>query len=172
MEKMKKLTKLFKSSKFKKLMIVLGIIFYFSTFIIAFNPKPFLKFSYVGVFIFSLFGPGMILVPVLVGKLNIYILAFVVALGMAFNDSVTWLVGKSGDVVLPRSKKIERLEKTINRFGSWALFFWSLIPFPYDLVGLIAGYLQLSYKRFIIPTFFGKFIRFILLGLGIMKFLI
>ena len=72
-----KLINLFKSPKFKKIMIALGVIFYISAFIIAFNPKPFLKLGYLGVFVFSLFGPGMILVPVLVGKLNIFILAFV-----------------------------------------------------------------------------------------------
>src|SRR3989344_6598745 len=112
----------------------------------------------------------MILVPALAGTLNIYVLAFVIALGMAFNDSVSWLVGKSGDIIVKRTKKIEQIEKTIHKYGSVALFFWSLIPFPYDLVGLIAGYLELSYKRFIIPTFLGKFIRFILLGLGMVKY--
>lgn len=152
-------------------MIALGVIFYISAFIIAFNPKPFLKLGYLGVFVFSLFGPGMILVPALVGKLNIFVLAFVVALGMTFNDSISWLVGRSGDIIVKRTKKIERIEKIINKYGSYALFFWSLIPFPYDLIGLIAGYLELSYKRFIIPTFLGKFIRFILLGLGMIKLL-
>lgn len=152
-------------------MIVTGIIFYLFAFVMAFNPKPFLKFGYLGVFIFSLFGPGMILVPTLVGTLNLYILAFVIALGMAFNDSVSWLVGKSGDIIVKRTKKIEKIEKTINRFGAYALFFWSLIPFPYDLVGVIAGYLEMPYKKFILATFLGKFVRFILLGLGIIKFL-
>ena len=56
-------------------MLVLGIIFYLFAFVIAFNPKPFLGFGYIGVFIFSLFGPGMILVPALAGTLNIYVLA-------------------------------------------------------------------------------------------------
>ena len=165
-----KLTSFFKSPKFKKTIIVIGIFFYLLAFVIAFNPKPFLKLGYFGAFVFSLFGPGMILIPILAGKLNIFILAFVVALGMAFNDSISWLVGKSGDIIVKRTKKIERIEKTIHKYGVYALFFWSLIPFPYDLVGLIAGYLELSYKKFIFPTFLGKFIRFILLGLGIVKY--
>lgn len=72
---------------------------------------------------------------------------------VAFNDSVSWLIGRSGDVVIPRSKKVEKIEKTINRFGSVALFFWSLIPIPYDIIGFIAGYLEFPYRNFITPHF-------------------
>ena len=166
-----KLARFFKSPRVKRTAIILGIIFYLLAFVIAFYPKPFLKFGYLGVFVFSLFGPGMILVPALVGELNIYLLAFVVALGMAFNDSVSWLVGKSGDIIVKRTKRIESIEKIIHKYGAYALFFWSLIPFPYDLIGLIAGYLEMPYKKFITATFLGKFVRFILLGMGILKYL-
>lgn len=162
--------KLFQSKKFKKATFILGLLFILLTFVISLNPKPFLKFGYLGLFVFSLFGPGMFLVPSLVRHMNIFGLAFVTALGMALNDSVTWMIGRSGDVILPRSKKVKRIEGTIHRFGPLALFFWSLIPFPYDIIGFIAGYLEFSYQSFIIPTFLGKFVRFILLGFGIATF--
>jgi membrane protein YqaA with SNARE-associated domain len=89
---------------------------------------------------------------------------------MVLNDSVAWLIGRSGDVVLQRSKKLERIEKGIHKFGPFVLFFWSLMPIPYDFVGLIAGYLEFSYKSYVIPSFLGKFVRFILLGIGIFVF--
>lgn len=162
-----RLAKLFQSKKFKKTTFVLGIVFLILTLFISLDPKPFLKFGYIGVFIFNLFGAGTLLAIPLSRHMNIIRLAFVTALGMAFNDSVSWLIGRSGDVVIPRSKKVEKIEKTIHRFGSVALFFWSLIPIPYDIIGFIAGYLEFSYKSFIIPTFLGKFVRFILLGSGI-----
>ena len=165
-----KLTKLMRSPKFKKLTLILGVLFFILTFFISFNPGPFLKFGYLGVFVFNLFCPGTLLFPSLVKHMNFIGLAIATTSGMALNDSVSWLVGRSGDVVLPRSKRIERIERSIHKYGSVALFFWSLIPFPYDLIGLIAGYLEFSYKRFLIPTFLGRFIRFILLGLGIVKF--
>ena len=145
-----------RSPKFKKLTLILGVLFFILTFFISFNPGPFLKFGYLGVFVFNLFGPGTLLFPSLVKHMNLIGLAIATTSGMALNDSVSWLVGRSGDVV--------------HKYGSVALFFWSLIPFPYDLIGLIAGYLEFSYKRFLIPTFLGRFIRFILLGLGIVKF--
>lgn len=158
---------LFQSKKFKKMTLILGVIFFIYTIIISFDPQPFIRFGYIGVFVFNLFGPGTLLFPSLVRHMNILDLAFVTALGMAFNDSVSWLIGKSGDVIIPRSKKVKRIEGTIYKYGSAALFFWSLIPIPYDIIGLIAGYLEFSYKSFILPTFFGKFVRFILIGYGV-----
>lgn len=137
------------------------------TIFITVNPGPFLKFGYAGVFLFNaLSGPGMILLPTLSRHMNFVILAFVSALGMAINDSVSWLVGRNGSVILPRLKKIIRLEAGINKYGPWALLVWSMIPFPYDLIGLISGYLGFSYIRFLVPTFAGKFIRFLMVAGG------
>lgn len=86
---------------------------------------------------------------------------------MALNDSVSWLAGKNGDIVLKRGQKIMKIEVKIKQFGPWAVFFWALIPFPFDLIAVIAGYLQISYTRFLIPMFFGRLIRFLLMGSGI-----
>ena len=161
------LANLFQSKKFKKMTLIFGVIFFVLTIIISFDPQPFLRFGYIGVFVFNLFGPGTLLFPSLARHMNILGLAFVTALGMAFNDSVSWLIGRSGDIIIPRSKKVKRIEGTIHKYGSVALFFWSLIPIPYDIIGLIAGYLEFPYKSFILPTFLGKFVRFILLGSGV-----
>ncbi len=161
-----KLAKLFQSESSKKIILVLGLLFLILTIFISLDPTPFLKFSYLGVFAFNLFGPGTLLVPSLSRYMNIPLLAFATALGMLLNDSVSWLVGRSSDIVISRPRKFQKIEKTLHKFGPFALFFWSLIPIPYDLIGLIAGYLEFSYKSFVIPTFLGKFVRFLLLGYG------
>lgn len=164
---MESLTKLFQLKVFKGTVFLLGLAFIVLTFVASLNPQPFLRFGYLGVFVFNLFGPGTLLIPFVFRHMNVFVLAFVSALGMALNDSVSWLVGKSGDVVLPRSKRVENLKKNISRYGPPAFFFWALIPFPYDLVGLLAGYLEFKYKSFIIPTFLGRFTRFLILGSGL-----
>lgn len=102
--------------------------------------------------------------------MNIFGLAFFTALGMTFNDSVAWLIGNSGETIIPKSKKTQRIENTVQKYGVFALFVWSLLSIPYDIIGLIAGYLGISYKKYIIPTFLGKFIRMILIGLGIVSY--
>lgn len=160
----KKLAILFESNRFKKITFVIGIIFLFITFIISLDPAPFLRFGYLGVFAFNLVGPGTLLVPVLARHMDVILLAFVSAAGMALNDSVSWVVGRSGDVVIPRSKKVERVEKSLYKYGPIAFFLWSVAPIPYDFIGLIAGYLQFSYRSLILPAFLGKFVRFLILG--------
>ncbi len=165
-----KLVKIFQSKTFKKVTLILGILFLVLTGLISFKPDPFLRFGYLGVFVFNLFGAGTILVFSLARHMNILGLAFFTALGMAFNDSVAWLIGNSGETIIPRSKKTQRIESTVQRYGIFALFVWSLLPIPYDIIGLVAGYLGVSYKRYIIPTFLGKFIRMILIGLGMVLY--
>lgn len=139
-------------------------------FIISLDPKPFLKFGYVGIFVFNLFGPGTILIPTLARHMNVVAVSVVGAVAMGLNDSVSWVIGKSGDIVIPRSKKVERLEKRIHKYGPWSFFFLSMIPIPYDLIGFVAGYLEFNYKAFVIPTILGRMLRFILLGSGVVWF--
>ena len=157
----------FQSKIFKWIMVILGMIFIIGGFFIAFNPDEFTKFGYVGVFVFNLFGPGTLIIPSLSLKMNVFWLAFVSALGISINDTVSYLVGKNGDVVFKRTDKIKKIESAVDRFGPFGLFVFAVFPFPYDFIGLLAGYLELSYKKFVIPCFLGKFLRFYFLGLGV-----
>jgi len=157
----------FSSKPFKVFTLVLAVIFYLLAFVIAFAPEPFLKFGYLGLFVFNLFGPGTFLVPAASRFLSVGGVALVTALGMAINDSVSWLAGKNGDIVFPRGRRVARIEAAIKKYGPFALFFWALIPFPYDFIAVIAGYLKLPFKRFLIPTFLGRLLRFLLMGSGI-----
>lgn len=154
----------FASRQFKRIIFVAGSLFLVATIVISADPEPFLAFGYVGVFVFNLIGPGTLLVPILARHMNVVLLAVASASGMVLNDSVSWVVGRSGDVVVPRSKKVENLERQLRRYGPVALFFWSLAPVPYDVIGLVTGYLGFPYRRVILPMFLGKFLRFLILG--------
>ncbi|MFH0942819.1 MAG: VTT domain-containing protein [Candidatus Beckwithbacteria bacterium] len=147
--------------------LVFALIFYLLAFVIAIKPEPFLRFGYLGIFGFNLVGPGMFLIPAASRFFNIAGVATVTALGMAFNDAVSWLAGKNGDIVFPRGRRVEKIKVSIKKYGPYALFFWALIPFPYDFIAVIAGYLKLPFWRFLIPTFLGRLVRFLLMGSGI-----
>jgi len=157
------------SKLFKKVTFVLGLLFIILTLVISVDPKPFLRFGYLGVFVLNIFGSGTLLIPFLIKYMNLFLLALFSGLGIAVNDSVSWVIGSSGESLTKKGKKLERIEKSVQKYGVFALFFWSLIPFPYDLVGFVAGYLGMSYYKYIIPTFLGKFIRIILIGVGIIS---
>lgn len=156
----------FQSKPFKVFTLVLAVIFYLLAFVIAFAPEPFLKFGYLGIFVFNLFGPGVFLVPTASRHFAVLGVALATALGMAINDSVSWLAGKNGDIVFPRGRRVAKIEEAIKKFGPIALFFWALIPFPYDFIAVIAGYLKMRFWRFLIPTFLGRLLRFLGLGSG------
>lgn len=168
---MSKISKRISSEKLKSAGLLIGIIFTIVTFLLTFlavlNPDPFIKYGYLGIFTFNLVGAGTLLVPVLARYLNIYMLALVSSAGMAVNDTVSWYVGKSGDVIIPRSKRVIKTEKTLHKHGPYGLLFFAFIPWPYDFIGLIAGYLEFPFWRFWIPTFIGRFLRFVLLGYGV-----
>ena len=161
------LRQLFISKAFKFFTLALAVIFYILGVIIAYRPEQFLSFGLPGIFIFSVFGPGTIfLVPVAARFMPVFSLALVAALGMAVNDSISWLAGKNGDVVFKRGKRVERFERYIKKYGPWAMLVWSFIPFPYDFVAIISGYMGLPYAYFALPTFLGRFLRFLVLGSG------
>ncbi len=165
----KKIVYFLQSKTRKRITFFIGIILLLVTGLIAISPEPFLKFGYPGVFVMCALGGSSLLLIPLASHFNIYVLAFAGASGMAINDSIAWIIGNSGKAVVDRSVKLKKIERSIEKYGIFAIFFWSLIPFPYDIVGLVAGYLGLSYVRYIIPTFLGKFIRFTLISLGILS---
>lgn len=165
-----RLIKIFQSKGFKKVTLVLGVLFLILTGLVSFKPEPLLRFGFLGVFIFNLFGAGTLLVFSLARHMNIFGLAFFTALGMTFNDSVAWIIGNSGETIIPKSKKTQQIENAVQKYGVFALFVWSLLPIPYDIIGLAAGYLGISYKRYLIFSFLGKFIRVILIGLGVVSY--
>ncbi len=165
---LKKLSETFQTRAFGLVVSFLGVTFLLLTLCISLDPEPFLRFGYLGVFVFNLFGPGTLLIPSLSGHMNVYSLALATSLGMAFNDSVSWLIGRSGGKIIPYSKKFAKVQGFIERFGLFGLLFLSFLPLPYDFIGLIAGYLKLPYKKFLFPTFVGRFVRMMLLGLGVL----
>lgn len=154
------------SKPFKIFTLVLAVAFYLLAFVISFDQELFLKFGLGGIFVFNLFGPGTFLVPVASRFFSVISVALISALGMMINDSISWLAGRNGDIIFPRGRRVEKIEKYIDIYGPWALFFWALIPFPYDFIAIIAGYLKLPFWSFAIPTFLGRFIRFLGLGSG------
>lgn len=159
------------SKKFEKITFYLGIAFIFLSIFVAFDPKPLEKYGYLGVFLFSIFGAGSIIVAALARHMNIFSLTLAAALGIGVLDTIQWFTGKSGVAVIEKSSKILRVQKLIQKYGWPILFFLALIPWPYDFVSLLAGYLGFPYKKFIIPTLSGNYLRVLIISLVIFYFL-
>ncbi|MCX6783667.1 MAG: VTT domain-containing protein [candidate division WWE3 bacterium] len=161
-----KLSRIFNTKQFKIATAVVALCFWAATPFIYLHPKNFLKLGYLGIFAFNLFGGvGTVIAPALARHSNILLLALATAFGMSLNDSVAYLIGLGGEVILPHTQRADRIFSIIKRYGMIGLFCWSLIPLPYDIIGLIAGYVEFPYRRFWVATFLGKFVRFMIIGI-------
>lgn len=165
------LISILRSKKAKRITFILGLVLLLVSSVSFYDPKPFLRLGYFGIFVFSFLGSGSLLVASLAGKMDLLTLSLVATLGMALNDTISWFIGRSGEEVIPPSTKLKKIERIVHKYGFYGLFFFAVIPFPYDFIGLIAGYLGFSFSKFFIPTFLGKFIKVILLGFGAVKIL-
>lgn len=155
------------STTFKKAYFVVFLVLLLVGIYIMIEPEPFLKFGYLGIFTFNFLGGlGSYLIPSLSQKMNLIPLSFSTALGMVFNDTISFVVGKGSTAIIQKGKWINRVEKMISKYGSLALFVISPLPVPYDIIGLISGYLGVKYRSFFLATFAGKFLRMILIGIG------
>lgn len=147
-----------------RLLFIAGVVFVVLTVVISLDPTHFIQFGYLGVFVFNLFGPGTLLIPLIADHFNVMVLALVSAVGMSLNDSVVYVIGRSGQSVVRPGKRSDKLRDWVTKYGRLGLFSFSLLPLPIDIVGGTVGYLSLSYSYFIVPTFAGKFLRFLVVG--------
>ena len=153
------------ASKFsQRVIFVLGLVFLVGSVLIYVAVEPFMRFGYIGIFVFNLFGPGTLIIPRLVQVFNPLLVALVSSVGMSFNDSVAWVVGHSGNAVIANPHKYKKFERMIEKYGFWSFLLLSILPFPFDFIGGVAGYIGMSYRSFFVPTCIGKFIRFLVVG--------
>ncbi len=170
MKHFSKLNQFLQTKLGKKLTLSLGVFFYMLVFIAFVYPKPFIQAGYLGMFVFSLLGPATLVVPLLARHFDPLTLSLVAAIGMTINDTFVWFIGRSGDLIFPRTSKVIRFEKHIQKYGVLALFFWSLVPFPNDFIAIIAGYLEVPIKKFAFPVFIGRLIRLYIVATGTIAF--
>ena len=161
------LKKILGSTWFKRIYFAISLLLLGIGLYSVINPEPFLKFGYPGIFVFNaLGGLGTFLIPTLSSQMNIWLLALATATGMGINDSISWLAGRGGSEAVYKMKWVPRVEKFLDTYGWKPLFVLSVLPLPYDAIGLILGYLGLDYLKFFIPMVVGKFVRVILIGYG------
>jgi membrane protein DedA with SNARE-associated domain len=152
------------SRLFRRLLAVLGLGAFLVSIFSVVRPEPFLPYGLPGIFLINALGGNSILTLSFLRNFHVLPLVTTVSLGIAVNDSLAWIAGHFSLDAFNRPQKLARIETSVKKYGPYAIFFWSFIPFPYDLVGLVAGYLGMPYRSYLIPTFLGKYLRFMILG--------
>lgn len=169
MEK-KEAAKVVKNPIFKKIFIGLGIIFIILTYFISITPDSFIAYGYFGVFLYNIFASSILIMPILVEKLNLFWVIIFSALGNIPNTSINYLVGATSKRLFSNNSIVLLLKKWMVKYGLIVVYIVAIIPLPIDVNGLMAGYIGISYKKYIIVNFLGRCTSFLLAGLGVWTF--
>jgi uncharacterized membrane protein YdjX (TVP38/TMEM64 family) len=107
---------------------------------------------------------GALLNPVLVGIFS--------AIGSTIGELTGYYAGVGGEDLIKKDKRIEKVEKWMDRYGLWVVFVLAAVPNPiFDLAGIVSGASGIPVRKYLIAVLGGKLIKFILLaylGLGIL----
>ncbi len=140
------------------------------------------RYGYFGAFLISLIGNASILLPgvslsLLTGLgVVLYASAGLVApvmvglaggAGAAIGEIVGYMAGYSGSSVIENRKLFERLSSWVRRWGTLAIFVFTLIPLFFDLVGIAAGALRYPLWKFVLVCWVGRtllYVTFVLLA--------
>ena len=125
-----------------------------------------LAFGYLGIFLISL-TCVTILFPIpweaaVIGAgatLNPLLLGIVATVGATIGEMSSYLVGYLGKKIIPDkySKKYNKAEFWMKRYGSFAIFLFALLPILiFDLIGIVAGSAKFPLWKFILVCWLGR----------------
>jgi membrane protein DedA with SNARE-associated domain len=128
------------------------------------------KLGYLGVFVVGIILNATVIIPV--SNMTV-IFAMGAALSMPWavgliggvaagiGEMTGYIAGRSGRGLLARNKIYVRVEGWVKRWGWIAIFLLSIVPFAFDVVGIIAGALRMPVWKFMLATWAGRTIIYV-----------
>ena len=104
------------------------------------------------------FAMGSILNPFVVGVIG--------GTFAMLGELIGYYLGCRGSAILPQSPRVERFKSWTSRWGSVVLFWFAILPVPFDIAGIWAGAAHYPLIRFIPVVALGKTIKIILIALA------
>ena len=104
------------------------------------------------------FAMGSILNPFVVG-----------IIGGAFamlGELIGYYLGRRGSAILTGSPRVERFKSWTSRWGAVVLFWFAILPVPFDIAGIWAGAAHYPLVRFIPVVTLGKAIKITMIALA------
>ena len=133
-------------------------------------------YVYLGAFLISLIGNATVVLPVAVlailtsigimccpvtGVYGPVMVGLAGGAGAALGEITGYMVGFSGRGVAEKSRFYHRVEGWMQRWGIIIVLIFSLVPFFFDLVGIIAGALRLPLWKFVLFCWLGRSIMYV-----------
>ena len=133
--------------------------------------------SLLGAFYTTLFG-GLFFIPIPMDVLFINflrsgnVLAFVVLAyigGLIISFSINYWVGSKLTYLSKRLigiKKFYKVKSGVNKYGSWGIFIFNVLPLPGQILAVIAGVFKYNKLKFYTFFILGQLIKFSIIALG------
>ncbi|MFH2040296.1 MAG: VTT domain-containing protein [Chloroflexota bacterium] len=130
--------------------------------------NKFEAYGYPGIFLITLLAnstvflpaPGIAIVFTLGSVLNPFWVALVASAGGALGEISGYLAGFSGQEIIEKINIYKKVEPFVRRYGGVAVLIFAAIPNPFfDLAGISAGGLKMSFHRFLFFCWIGQLIK-------------
>jgi membrane protein YqaA with SNARE-associated domain len=132
-------------------------------------------YGYPGIFVLSILAnatviiplPGVLLTAAMAVILNPFWVAIAAGSGAALGELSGYLAGFSGQAVVERADRQERLVNWMRKYGDVTIVVLAFIPNPaFDMAGITAGALKMPVGRFLFWVWIGKLAKMMLIAYG------
>lgn len=132
-------------------------------------------YGYPGIFVLSILAnatviiplPGVLLTAAMAVILNPFWVAIAAGSGAALGELSGYLAGFSGQAVVERADRQERLVNWMRKYGDITIVVLAFIPNPaFDMAGITAGALKMPVGRFLFWVWIGKLAKMMLIAYG------
>ena len=131
--------------------------------------------GYFGIFLISRISTSTIFLPFPLYLLittatalgmNPILVSIVSALGMSLGEFTSYFIGLGSRSIIEKKHKktIKIFENFFKKYGIAAVSIFAFLPFPFDVIGIMAGIGKQDIKKFFIATFIGKFFKALFLS--------
>ncbi len=139
------------------------------------------NYAYWGAFLISLIGNATIILPGAVllilsnigisiypitGPIGPIIVGLAGGTGAAIGEITGYLVGYSGQAIVLGQRRYAMVEGWLRKWGAMTVFLLSIVPFFFDLVGIVAGALRFPLWKFVLLCWLGRVILYVSLVLA------
>ena len=136
--------------------------------------ERFKELGYLGVFVISLLSaatifipsPGWAVVIVMATILDPVLVGIVGGVGAGLGEITGYIAGSGAKDITHANQYLKKYKEWIRQHSLLAVFVLAFIPNPFfDVAGLAAGTLGISWKRFLLGCIAGRTLRYVLLAL-------